>query len=187
MLANVTDDKLCVVHWLFSECRKYIIVETNYEAFYKMKLQNEWGTFIDLKILPVSYPFLWCPPRYLGDPIQQNGGIHVILLNTEYTEYSKTRNIQNVLYLIWTGLTKKQRQRILGRFEILKNSIFVLPRPHYRPYDGVESHLEGWRVLYHRNLMSDNFHKTAFPKIKKNCKLKLDRIVLTINGGRTCA
>ena len=35
--------------------------------------------------------------------------------------------------------------------------------------------------------MSDNFHKTAFPKIKKNCKLKLDRIVLTINGGRTCA
>ena len=41
MLANVTDDKLCVVHWLFSECRNYIIVETNYEAFYKMKLQNE--------------------------------------------------------------------------------------------------------------------------------------------------
>ena len=34
--------------------------------------------------------------------------------------------------------------------------------------------------------MSDNFHKTAVPK-KKNCKLKLDRIVLTINGGRTCA
>ena len=42
MLANVTDDKLCVVHWLFSECRKYIIVETNnYEAFCKLKLQNE--------------------------------------------------------------------------------------------------------------------------------------------------
>ena len=33
--------------------------------------------------------------------------------------------------------------------------------------------------------MSDNFHKTAV--LKKNCKLKLDRIVLTINGGRTCA
>ena len=31
-----------------------IIVETNYEAYYKMKLQNEWGTFIDLKVLPVS-------------------------------------------------------------------------------------------------------------------------------------
>ena len=64
MLANVTDDKLCVVHWLFSECRKYIIVETNYEAFYKMKLQNEWGTFIDLKILPVIFfydvlPDIW--------------------------------------------------------------------------------------------------------------------------------
>ena len=113
-------DKLCVVHWLLPKCRKHIIVETNCEAFYKMKLQNERGTFIDLKILPVSYPFLWCPPRYLGDPIQQNGGIHVILLNTEYTEYSKTRNIQNILYLIWTGLTKKQRQRILGCFEILK-------------------------------------------------------------------
>ena len=27
------------------------------EAIYKMKLQNEWGTFIDLKILPVSYLF----------------------------------------------------------------------------------------------------------------------------------
>ena len=41
MLANVTDDKLCVVHWLFSKCHKYITVETNYEALYKMKLQNE--------------------------------------------------------------------------------------------------------------------------------------------------
>ena len=29
--------------------------------------------------------------------------------------------------------------------------------------------------------MSDNFHKTAVLK-KKNCKLKLDRIVLPING-----
>ena len=57
-------DKLCVVHWLLSKCRKYIIVETNYEAFYKMKLQNEWGTFIDLKILPVIFfydvlPDIW--------------------------------------------------------------------------------------------------------------------------------
>ena len=72
-------DKLCVVHWLFSECRKYIIVETNYEAFYKMKLQNEWGTFIDLKILPVSIIFMPCPPLYLGDPIWWNGGMHGIL------------------------------------------------------------------------------------------------------------
>ena len=30
--------------------------------------------------------------------------------------------------------------------------------------------------------MSDNFYKTAVLKKKKNCKLKLDRIVLTING-----
>ena len=34
-------DKLCLVHRLLSKCRKYIIVETNYEAFYKMKLQND--------------------------------------------------------------------------------------------------------------------------------------------------
>ena len=39
-------------------------METNYEAFYKMKLQNEWGTFIDLKILPVIFfydvlPDIW--------------------------------------------------------------------------------------------------------------------------------
>ena len=33
--------------------------------------------------------------------------------------------------------------------------------------------------------MSDNFHKTAVVKKKKNCKLRLDRIVLTINEGRT--
>ena len=50
-------DKLCVVHWLLPKCRKHIIVETNCEAFYKMKLQNERGTFIDLKILLVSYLF----------------------------------------------------------------------------------------------------------------------------------
>ena len=46
--------------------------------------------------------------------------MHGILQNTEYTEYSKTRNLQNILYLIGPGLTKKQRQRILGCFEILK-------------------------------------------------------------------
>ena len=108
-------DKLRVLHWSDYLNIVTITVETDYEVFYKMKLQNEWGTFIDLKILPVSYLFLWCRPRYLGDPIRRNGGIHGILLNTEY---SKTRNIQNILYLIWTGLTKKQRQRILGCFEI---------------------------------------------------------------------
>ena len=55
-----------------------IIVETNYEASYKMKLQNECGTLFDLKIIPVSYLFLWCPPQYLGDPIWRKGGIHGI-------------------------------------------------------------------------------------------------------------
>ena len=64
-----------------------ITVETNYEAYNKMKLQNEWGTFIDLKVLPVSYLFLWCPPQYLGDPIRRNGGIHAISC--------KIRNIRN--------------------------------------------------------------------------------------------
>ena len=150
-------------------------METNSEAFYKMKLQNEWGTFIDLKILPVSYPFLWCPPRYLGDPIQQSGGIHVILLNTEYTEYSKTWNIQNILYLIWTGLTKKQRQRILGCFEIFKIQFSYCRRPHYRPLWRFWK--PSWRVkglsLYHGNLMSDNFHKTAVLKKRRIVNLSL--------------
>ena len=35
-----------------------IIVETNSEASYKIKLQNECGTLFDLKIIPVSYLFL---------------------------------------------------------------------------------------------------------------------------------
>ena len=67
----------------------------------------------------------------------------------EYTEYSKTRYLQNILYLIWTGLTGKQSQRILGCFEILKIQFSYCCKPHYRPYDGFESHLAGWRVLHH--------------------------------------
>ena len=78
-------DKLCVVHWLLSKYREYIIVETNYEAFYKMM----WGTFIDLKILPVSYLFL----------CHVLPNIRVTLFGgmTEYTEYYKIRNIWNTL------------------------------------------------------------------------------------------
>ena len=154
-------------------------METNYGAYYKMKLQNEWGTFIDLKVLPVSYIFLWCPPQYLGDPIRWNGGIHAIsckLRNTRntlkhgFTEYS-------VFDLNWTDEKAEA---------ILKIQFSYCLKPHYGPYDGFESHLEGWRVRYHGNLMSDNFHKTAVLK-KKTCELKLDRIVLPINWGRTCA
>ena len=57
-------DRLRVVHWSDYLNIVNIIVETNYEAFYKMKLQNEWGTFIDLKILPVIFfydvlPDIW--------------------------------------------------------------------------------------------------------------------------------
>ena len=55
---------------------------------------------------------LWC--TVLGDPIrwnggltERNGGTHAIFQNTEYTEYTKTRNLQNFLYLIRIGLTKK--------------------------------------------------------------------------------
>ena len=35
--------------------------------------------------------------------------------------------------------------------------------------------------------MKNRQKKKKKKKKKKNCKLKLDRIVLTINGGRTCA
>ena len=57
-------DRLREVHWSDYLNIVNIIVETNYEAFYKMKLQNEWGTFIDLKILPVIFfydvlPDIW--------------------------------------------------------------------------------------------------------------------------------
>ena len=64
---------------------------------------------------------------------------------------------------------------------ILKIQFSYCLKPHYRPYDGFESHLDGGRLRYHWNLMSDNFHKTAVLK-KKNCKLKLDRILLPILG-----
>ena len=53
-IGNVTSCALCIGYHLNII---NIIVETNYEAYYKMKLQNEWGTFIDLKVLPVSYIF----------------------------------------------------------------------------------------------------------------------------------
>ena len=109
-------DKLCVVHWLFSKYRKYYCGNKLWSI-----LLNEvakWVRHFHRFKNPTRNLFLWCPPRYLGDPVRRNSGIHGILLNTEYTEYSKKRNIQNVLYLIWTGLTKKQRQRILGCFEM---------------------------------------------------------------------
>ena len=116
-IGNVTSCALCIGYHLNII---NIIVETNYEAYYKMKLQNEWGTFIDLKVLAVSYPFLWCPPQYLGDPIRRNGGIHAISC--------KIRNIRNTLkhgiyriFCIWFELDwRKSRGNI-------KNSIFVLP------------------------------------------------------------
>ena len=102
----VVYDKLCVVHWLLSKCRKYIIVETNHEAFYKMKLQNEWDTFIELKILPVSYLFY-----AMSSPIF--GGM------AECMEYCKIRNIRNTLkhgiytiFYIWLEL---DWQKIRGK------------------------------------------------------------------------
>lgn len=144
-------------------------METNYEAYYKMKLQNEWGTFIDLKVLPVSYLFLWCPPQYLGDPIRWNASeIHGISC--------KICNIRNTLkhgiyrtFCIWFELDwrKSQRQRILYCFEILKIQFSYCRKPHYRPYNGFESHLDGWRVQYYGNLMSNNFYKTAVLKKKE--------------------
>ena len=57
-IGNVTSCALCIVYHLNII---NIIVETNYEAYYKMRLQNEWGTFIDLKVLAFSYLFLGCP------------------------------------------------------------------------------------------------------------------------------
>ena len=52
----------------------------------------------------------------------------------EYTEYSKRWNIRNILkdgiyriLCILLKLTKKQRQRMLGCFEILKSQFFVPP------------------------------------------------------------
>ena len=74
MLSNVIWQVACAycIGYYLNVVNIYIIVETNYEAFYKMKLQNEWGTFIDLKILPVSYLFISCPLLYLGDPMDHS-------------------------------------------------------------------------------------------------------------------
>ena len=47
-------------------------------------------------------------------------------------EYSKTQNLQNILYLIRNGLTKKQRQKIHGC-----NSIFVRPYTIDLANDGI--------------------------------------------------
>ena len=55
-IGNVTSCALCIGYHLNVI---NIIVETNYEAYYKMKLQNLWGTFIDLKVLTVSYIFFY--------------------------------------------------------------------------------------------------------------------------------
>ena len=53
-IGNVTSCALCIGYHLNII---NIIVETNYEAYYKMKLQNECETLFDLKIKPVSYLF----------------------------------------------------------------------------------------------------------------------------------
>ena len=79
-----------------------------------------WGTFIDLKILSVSYFYL---RHVLPDNwVTLFGGM------VEYTEYCKIRNIWNTLkhgiyriFCIWFELDwRKSRGNI-------KNSIFVLP------------------------------------------------------------
>ena len=66
----------------------------------------------------------------------------------EYTEYSKRRNIWNILkdgiyriLCILLELTKKQRQRMLGCFEILKIQ-FSYCRLLETFNDGFESHLD---------------------------------------------
>ena len=43
-------------------------------------------------------------------------------------EYTKTQNLQNILYLIWTGLTKKAEAEAKNTrlFWNIKNSIFLL-------------------------------------------------------------
>ena len=134
---NVTSCSLCIGYHLDII---NIIVETNYEAYYKLKVQNEWGTFIDLKVLPVSYLFLWCPPQCLGDPIRRNGGIHAISCKIRIIRDTLKHGIYRI-FCIWFELDwRKSRGNI-------KNSIFVLPyKPHYRPYDGFESHFF-WNLL----------------------------------------
>ena len=106
-IGNVTSCALCIGYHLNII---NVIVETNYEAYYKMKLQNEWGTFIDLKVLPVSYIFLWCPPQYLGDPIRRNGGIHAISCKIRNIRNTLKHGIYRIFCMIWTELTKNQRQ-----------------------------------------------------------------------------
>ena len=54
-------------------------------------------------------------------------GIYVILENTELTGYS-------VFDLNWTDVKAEA---------ILKIQFSYCRKPHYRPYDGLESHLDG--------------------------------------------
>ena len=49
-------------------------------------------------------------------------------------------------------------------------------------YDGFESHLDGWSVLYHGNLMSDNFHKTADLKKRRIVNLSLTGLYSQLMG-----
>ena len=82
--------------------------------FIKMKLQNDWGTFIDLKILPVSYFFY----DVLSDIwVTLYGGM------AGYTEYCRIRNIP-VFDLNWTD--KKAEAKNTRLFWNIQNSIFVL-------------------------------------------------------------
>ena len=100
-------------------------METNYEAFYKMKLQNEWGTFIDLKILPVIFfydvlPDIWVTlfggmAEYMESVVKYG---NEILSNTEFTEYS-------VFDLNWTD--EKAEAKNTRLFWNRKETIFVLP------------------------------------------------------------
>ena len=63
----------------------------------------------------------------------------------EYTEYSKTRNLQNILYLIWTALKKKAEVENTRLFWNIKNALFSYYRkPYYRLYDGFWK--PSWRV-----------------------------------------
>ena len=115
-------DKLRVVHWSDYLNIVNIIVETNYEAFYKNEVAKWLRHFHRFKnptgllfFFMMSFPIFGWPYK---------------------AEWRDTQNIVEYgifLYLIWTGLTKKQRQRILGCFEIFKIQFSYCRRPHYRP------------------------------------------------------
>ena len=88
----------------------------------------------------------------------------------EYMEHCKIWNIRNALkqgiyriFCIWFELDwqKSRGKEYSVVLKYKRNNFRIARKPHYRPYDGFESHLDEWRVLYHGNLMSDNFHKTS--------------------------